>query len=79
MVVRLGEKITHTEDRLKMGDDGCCYKQLLTCHGGQSVDLCYTVDLFLSTIDMRVCINVIWVKVRALRVRGLSVFSVCAS
>lgn len=51
-----------TEDRCKKEVDGCCYKQLLTCHRGQSVDLGYAVDLFLSTIDMRMCVNMIWVK-----------------
>lgn len=26
------------------------------------MDLCYTVDLVISTVDMRVCVNVIWAK-----------------
>lgn len=26
------------------------------------MDLCYAMDLFLSTIDVGVCVSVIWVK-----------------
>lgn len=30
------------------------------------MDLCYAVDLLISTIDTRVCINVIWVESESL-------------